>query len=149
MKKFKFKLESVLKLKSFKEEKTKAELGVIVSKIHRCREVMEKIKDDVNLAYREQEALLKKGASGQEIQFFAHFVKGKKEHMTFQQNVLKHLNEEYQMKINDLKIIKGEVKVVENLKEKKSTEFYKAEEKKFQASIDELTLNRLAMEKDL
>jgi flagellar FliJ protein len=149
MKKFKFKLDSVLKLKNFKEEKIKTELGVIVANIHKCKAVMEKIKDDVNMAYKDQEAMLKKGASGQEVQFFAHFVKGKKEHMIFQQNTLKELNESYNLKINELKIIKGEVKIVENLKEKKKNEFYKEEEKKFQASIDELTLARLAMEKDL
>jgi flagellar FliJ protein len=149
MKKFKFKLDSVLKLKSFKEEKIKMELGAIVAQIHNCKDVMAKIKDDVNSAYKDQETMLKKGATGQEVQFFAHFVKGKKEHMIFQQNILKELNESYNIKITELKVIKGEVKIVENLKEKKKTEFNKDEEKKFQASIDELTLARLSLEKDL
>jgi flagellar FliJ protein len=148
MKKFKFKLESVLKLKNFKE-KIKTELGIIVAKINECKIVMQKIKDDVNLAYQDQEAMLKIGASGQEVQFFAHFVKGKKEHMIFQQSILKELNENYNSKISELKVIKGEVKIVENLKEKKKTEYKKDEEKKYQASIDELTLARLSLEKDL
>jgi len=139
-KKFKFKLEGLLKVREFKEKKIKLELGEILKEIEATNAKIAKDIQDIEDSYDAQEEFLAQPTSGQMAQFFPQFIGAKKEDLKAQENILAALKRSYDAKVQELAHAKGEVKVLDNLKEKHSTEHKKETEKKLQESIDELTM---------
>ena len=70
MKKFDFRLQSLLRLRNFKEEKLKAEMGEIVSKMNNTRDDIINLNQDIEDAYTAQNKFLNEKIGGQIIQFF-------------------------------------------------------------------------------
>ena len=58
MKKFDFRLQSLLRLRNFKEEKLKAEMGEIVSKMNNTRDDIINLNQDIEDAYTAQNKFL-------------------------------------------------------------------------------------------
>lgn len=144
MKGFKFKLEGLLKLREFKENAIKSELGGILKEMTRIEQKIDAIEASIDESYKSQEEFLAKPAAGEMIRFFPYFIKGKKEDLAVQHNLMRSLKNQYQQKLLELKKARGDVKVIENMKDKKKTEFKKASNKKREADIEDiLNLRRL------
>ena len=71
------------------------------------------------------------------IQFFPMFIQGKKEDLKNQEALLWALKKKYAAKIEELAQARGEVKILENFKEKKTLEHRRMVGKKEQADIEE------------
>ena len=141
-KKFKFKLEGLLKLKSFNESKLRTELGSIVKEMEAVKSNIEGMRDDIKQSYVEQERVMESTTSGQLLQFFPYFIKAKKEDIKTKENLLYALEKRYQNKLVELSDAMGEVKMVTNLKEKKKDEHRKAIDKKINEESEELFISR-------
>ena len=148
-KKFKFKLEGLLKLREFKEKKIKLELGEILKDIEQTKSNIAKAQQDIEDSYAAQEEFLAQPTSGQMAQFFPQFITAKREDQKAQENILMALQRSYDETVQELAGAKGEVKVLDNLKEKHSTEHKKEMDKKLQESIDELTMAKKFKESKL
>ncbi|MAE59538.1 MAG: hypothetical protein CME69_11690 [Halobacteriovorax sp.] len=137
-KKFKFKLDGLLKVREFKEKRIKVELGEILKDIEQTKANIDKAKLDIEECYKAQEAFLNEPAGASMVQFFPQFIEAKTEDYKAQENILYSLQRKYEEKRRELAEAKGDVKVIENLKEKNKTAFEKSTEKKRQEAIDEL-----------
>lgn len=142
MQKFKFKLDAVLKMREFKEKKIKIELGEILKEIGEVEEKIANANKAIDETYAAQESFMSDPAVGRMIQFFPYFIQGKKEDIKNKENLLWALRKKYDAKILELATARGEVKVMENFKDKKKGEWTKEYNKKQQESIDELLMIR-------
>lgn len=142
MQKFKFKLDALLKVREFKEKKVKIELGELLKEIGTVEEKIELANIAIDETYEAQETFMKDPSAGQMLQFFPNFIKGKKEDIKNKENLLWNLKKKYDAKIVELAEARGQVKVMENFKDKKKGEWTKEKNKKEQEGIDELLMIR-------
>lgn len=149
MQKFKFKLDGLLKVREFKEKKIKIELGEILKEIAMVEEKIAADNAAIMETYDAQEAFMKDPSSGQMLQFFPLFIQGKKEDIKNKENLMWSLKKKYDKKIAELATARGEVKVMENFKEKKKGEWTKEKNKKEQEAIEEILMMRSNGSKDL
>jgi flagellar FliJ protein len=137
MQKFKFKLDGLLKVREFKEKRIKIELAEILKEIADVEDKIVNINIAVGEAYDAQDKFLADASAGRMIQFFPMFIQGKKEDLKNKESLLWALKKKYALKIEELATARGEVKVMENFKEKKKTEHHKIAMKKEQDEIEE------------
>lgn len=138
MKEFKFKLDGLLKVREFKEKKIKIELGEILKEISSMEQMIKVANDAIEETYKAQEDFLKDSASGGVLQFFPQFINSKKADIKNKELKLVQLRESYSLKIKELSVARGEVKIMENFKTKKHTEWKKERNKKELDNIEEI-----------
>lgn len=142
MQNFKFKLDGLLKVREFKEKKIKIELGEILKEIAAVEEHIAEANRAIDQTYADQEAVMKDPTAGQMLQFFPYFIQGKKEDIKNKESLLWALRKKYDKKIEELASARGEVKIMENFKEKKKNEWTKERNKKEQEAIEEIITMR-------
>lgn len=142
MKQFKFKLDGLLKVREFKEKKVKIELGEILREIAAVEDKIAAAEKAIVETYEAQEAFMQDSSKAHMIQFFPYFIQGKKEDIKNKQTLLWSLKKKYDKKIEELATARGEVKVMENFKDKQKTEWTKEKNKKEQESIEEILMMR-------
>lgn len=142
MKNFKFKLEGLLKLRKFDEQKVKQEIGQIVSEIQRVKDRITQLEKDIDDAYKARDIELRGKVNGQFLHFFPMFLKGKEEDISNNESLLYALQRKYDAKVLELNEARGRVKVVENLKEKEMTKAKKEWNKKEEEKIQDILIMR-------
>jgi len=125
MKRYKFKLSSLLKVREFKEKKIKIELGEIVKAMDGIRDDIKKINDDIDDAYSSQEKLAGEDVPASFIQFLPFFWGGKRDDLKMKDNLLHAYQKKYDELVKELTVAMGEVKVIEKIKEKDLAEYKK------------------------
>ncbi len=148
MKKFKFKLDGLLKVREFNEKKIKIELGEILKEITSVEDAILKMNQDIDETYRAQEEMMKEPAAGAMIQFFPFYIEGRKSDIKNKENLLWSLQKKYERKIEELAKARGEVKILENFKDKKKIEWTKERDKKEMQTIEEILMMRKNGAKD-
>lgn len=142
MQKFKFKLDGLLKVREFKEKKIKIELGEILKEIAVVEDKISLANKAIDETYEAQESFMKDPSAGNMLQFFPYFIQGKKEDIKNKENLLWALKKKYDVKITELAAARGQVKVMENFKEKKKIEHTKERNKKEMEAIEEILMMR-------
>jgi len=143
MKKFKFKLQAVLKLREAKEKKLKTELGEIVQEIQSVKERMQEIDNDVEILYTAHDECLSTPSQGHMLKFYPEAVQGLKADKESNRNLLAALERRYDRKVQELKIAMGETKVMVKMKEKELTLHKKGVLKKEQETLEEILMMRI------
>lgn len=141
MKGHKFKLEAVLKLRKIKEDVCAMELGKIQLQINNLKQFKTDHLEDIKNAYGEQETNLKDSMNVLELQKKQMLITGKREHISRIDESLEILNERLETKIQELAKLKGDVKVISNMKEKSIKKYKKELNKKMNESLEEQTQN--------
>jgi flagellar protein FliJ len=137
-KKFRFKLEGLLKLKKFKEQQLKVELGQINQEILKTKQDIIDLNGHITETFESQEELMKTSMNGQMARFFPYYIQAKREDIKNKENLLYSLDKKFNRKLVEMKEAIGETKVIGNLKEKKKLEHKKEKEKKEYEEIEEL-----------
>ena len=138
MKQFKFKLQPVLKLREFKEQKLKVELGQINQQIVIVEDKIASIHESLDQSYESQNKSALGGMLGMEIQFYPQYQDGLRADIQRQSSRLHALRLNYMQKLKELKAQRGQVKVMENLKDKYFHEFKKERNKEIEKKNFEL-----------
>ena len=149
MKGYKFKLEAVLKIRKLKEEQCKMEIGRIQVEINKRKNDIKKHTAGIEQAYTSQEKLMEDGVSGQEARFYPYFVSGKRAHINAVQNEIDDLQSDVNSKFEELKILRGSVKVIDEMKEKDKIKYKKKIEKKQFEDIEEQVQNWNQFQKEV
>ncbi len=137
-KKFSFKLEGLLKLRHFKEEQLKVELGQINTDIQNTKVRIAELEQHIAEAYDFQEKSLSGHSDGRLARFFPYFIQAKKEDIKANENLLFSLERKYQAKLKEVSQAMGESKLIQNMKEKAKDTWKKEKEKKEQEDIEEI-----------
>ncbi len=140
MPKFKFKLDGLLKLREFKEKQLKVELGNILKGIQDCKNKIESYSQHIGEAYAGQENILSDSTNGETIKFFPYFIEGKNHAIKQEEEKLAILQEQYEVKVQEMKIARGETKVIDKLKDKEKKEFKKTKNKKDFEKLEEMRI---------
>lgn len=141
MKKYKFKLEAILKVRKLKEEKCKMEIGRLQVEINNLKNELDKHNSGIDDSYLSQEKGLADGMNGHELRFHPYFVAGKKAHIDQITAQINMLQSDVEKKYDELKFLRADVKVIEEMKEKDKVKYKKALEKKQFAEIEEQVQN--------
>ena len=143
MKKYTFKLEPVLKVRKLKEENCRTELGLLISHLTRIEDQIKHEQLEIENYFKIQETSLKNGIRGDQIQAFPNLIAAKDKNIQLLQRDKKNQEQLIENKRKELAVLKGDLKVIENLKEKEYDEFRKAYNKEVDQKVEEQTQNWL------
>lgn len=144
MKKYQFRLEAVLKIRKFKEESCRMELGQLIMHLTRIQDQLKHDRGEIENYYQIQESALKNGMSAAKIQTFPLLIQGKEKNIELLERDLKKQEQLILEKKQELAELRGELKVMENLKEKDYDEYRKVTNKERDQAVEEQTQNWLA-----
>lgn len=136
--KFKFRLEGLLKLRKFKEDKIKRELGEILKRIQYVEDSIIEIENSIVEAYASQNEFLASASLGKMAQFFPQYIASRRSDLKIKNYELLQWRNKYDLKLQELKVARGNVKVVDKMKEKKKKDFDKDKLKKEQEDIEDI-----------
>ena len=142
MKKMKFRLEHVLRLREFDEKKAKLELGNVLGRISAANLEIEEANKQIRVSNSEFNEFLSETRKVLDIRIFPYIMDGLKIKIDKLKKDLVILDKELEIKKNNLKIAESKLKVVEKLKEKQYERFKKEEDKKSRNEIDDHTIMR-------
>lgn len=143
MKKYTFRLEAVLKVRKLKEENSRMELGRLLTHLKKIDDQLEHDRHEIENYYQIQEAAMKGGVRGDQIQAFPMLVAAKEKNIQLLMRDRLHQEELITEKKKEMAILRGELKVIENLKDKDYTEYKKAMNKEIDQKVEEQTQNWL------
>ncbi len=147
MKKFKYKLDALLKLREFKEKKIQLELASILNDIKKLEDRNIEVDLEIDQAYKEQEEMLKNDADPTSLQFFPVYIRGKRAEKEQNKVEISNLYVKYKEKIVEMKTAMGEVKIIENLKEEAKKSHQKELNKELQKEADDFNIMKIIREK--
>jgi flagellar FliJ protein len=143
MKKYQFKLDAVLKLRKLKEENCRTELGLLNRALEQIEAKILHEKEEIDKYYQIQELSLKNGASAGKLQTIPGLVAAKDKSIEQLLREKKRYEVYILEKKQELATLRGELKVMENLKEKDFSEWKKAYNKDLDQKVEEQTQNWL------
>lgn len=119
------------------------ELGQLLSELNRIEDQIGHDKEEVDNYYKIQEGALKNGMTGGQVQAFPMLVAAKNRNLELLELEKKKQQDRIENKKKELALLKGDLKVMENLKEKEHTEYRKAMNKELDQKVEEQTQNWL------
>jgi flagellar FliJ protein len=139
MKKYNFKLDAVLKLRKLKEENCRTELGLLNRALEIIVQKIASDKEEIGKYYQIQELALENGAAAGKLQTFPSLVEAKEKNIQIFERKKKNHEDMIVEKKEELAILRGELKVMDNLKEKDFAEWKKAYNKEVDQKVEEQT----------
>lgn len=144
MKKYQFRLEAVLKLRRLKEENCRIELGQLLRALKKIEDQIDHDRASQSTYHDIQETSLRKGVSAGQLQAFPMLLAAKDSNILYMLKEKEKQENLISEKRQELATLRGELKVMENLKEKDYTEFKKALNKDIDQKVEEQTQNWIA-----
>lgn len=143
MKKYAFRLEAVLKLRKLKEENCRMELGQMILFMNKIEDQINHEKSEINKYFDIQESALKKGILGGQINTYPSLIQAKDQNILLLERDKKKQETLIEEKKMELAQLRGDLKVMENLKEKDFQDYKKALNKEIDQKVEEQTQNWL------
>lgn len=143
MKKYTFRLEPVLKLRKLKEENCRTELGQLLMQLDKIDGQIAHDRSEIDTYYKIQEGTLKNGINGGHLQAFPMLVTAKNRNIQLLEISRTKQLELIEEKKKELAHLRGELKVMENMKEKDFDTYRKALNKEIDQKVEEQTQNWL------
>jgi len=140
MQKFKFKLESVLKMKTLLEEQCRNELGQIIVEKKKIEDEIARNHRHIDASYAERESHLKQGQSAAHASFFPQLAEGYRARIEDLKKSVLEVEERINAKKTELNEKRAELKLMTNLKEKELTQWKKAYNKHVDETVDEMVM---------
>ena len=142
MKKYKFSLEALLKIRMLRERKIKQEIGGIVSKIAENEDKIVSLQKKMVSCHVLQEESVKSGSTAKMLGFFPTAFHAYRREIEETKQVIALLKGNYREKVGELKSAMGDVKIIEKMKQQDLNLFTKKMDKKTQNDIEELLQHR-------
>lgn len=143
MKKYVFRLEPVLKVRKLKEENCRMELGQLLMELNRIEDQLVRDRNEIDNYYKIQETALKNGMRGGQLQTFPMLVQGKEKNIQLLEREKKKQEQRVEEKKQELAQLRGDLKVMENMRQKDFDEYRKAVNKEIDQKVEEQTQNWL------
>ena len=143
MKKYTFRLEPVLKLRKVNEENCRMQLGQLLMELSKIEDQLNHERQEIGNFYNIQEGALKNGMTGAQLQAFPMLVAAKSRNIELLEQEKRKQEEKIEAKKQELAKFRGDLKVVENMKQKDFDEYKKALNKEIDQKVEEQTQNWL------
>ncbi len=119
------------------------ELGQLITELSRIENQLAHDRREIDNYYKIQESAMENGIRGDQVQAFSMLVAAKERNIELLLRDKKKQEELIEAKKQELATLKGELKVIENLKEKDYNEYRKALNKEIDQKVEEQTQNWL------
>lgn len=139
MKRYQFRLEPVHKLRKLKEENCRTELGQLIMELEKIQNQLAHDRVEIEKYYQIQENGLKNGMKGGQVQLFPMMVQGKERNIQLLLEARARQEQLVEDKRKELAVLRGELKVMENLKEKDFQDWRKSVNKEIDQKVEEQT----------
>jgi flagellar FliJ protein len=149
MLKYTFRLEPVLKIRKLKEETCRMELGRLIGELSKIEDQLRLDRKEIDNYYSIQEGALKSGMNGGQLQAFPLLISAKNENIKRLEKARIRQEQLIAEKKQELAKLKGDLKVMENLKQKDYDEYRKAVNKQIDQKVEEQTQNWLRFKENL
>lgn len=136
MKKFKFSLESILKIKEFDEKRCKLELGNLIKKKEEIYTTINKLENELDRAFLFRSSP-NETISGKFLLSLPNVISGKRLLLEKEKEKINRVEEEIESKKKELVKSMGDKQTYVNLKEKELIKYKKYREKKISEEIEE------------
>lgn len=143
MKRYAFRLEPVLKLRKVKEENCRMELGQLLMELGKIEDQLAHDRQEIDNYYKIQEGTLRNGMTGSQLQAFPMMVAAKTRNIELLEEEKKKQQQKVEAKKQELAQLRGDLKVIENMKQKDFDEYRKALNKEIDQKVEEQTQNWL------
>lgn len=143
MRKYEFRLDPVLKLRKLKEENCRMELGQLLMELNRIEDQLAHDRKEIDNYYKIQEGALENGMRGGQVQAFPMLIAAKNRNIELLLADKKKQEDRVEAKKQELAQLRGDLKVMENLREKSYDEWKKAVNKEIDQKVEEQTQNWL------
>lgn len=143
MRKYEFRLDPVLKLRKLKEENCRMELGQLLMELNRIEDQLAHDRNEIDNYYKIQEGALQNGMRGGQVQAFPMLIAAKNRNIELLLADKKKQEDKVEAKKQELAQLRGDLKVMENLKQKSYDEWKKALNKEIDQKVEEQTQNWL------
>lgn len=142
MKKFKFQLETLLKVTRMKKEDAEVAFAEASRKVEEAREALDGLLREMQQGQQEYEALSMEGTKVTvgRLMTFNSFFAWKREQIEMQQGILFQMRNERQKKLKELMDVMSYLKSIEQLKEKRLQEYREEAMQEEQKMLDEIGL---------
>ena len=142
MKKFKFQLETLLKVTRRKKEDAEVAFAEASRKVEEAREALDGLLREMQQGQQEYEALSMEGTKVTvgRLMTFNSFFAWKREQIEMQQGILFQMRNERQKKLKELMDVMSYLKSIEQLKEKRLQEYREEAMQEEQKMLDEIGL---------
>lgn len=142
MKKFKFQLETLLKVTRMKKEDAEVAFAEASRKLEEARAVLQDLMDEMQRGQHDYEALSKEGirVTVGKLMTFHSFFAWKREQIEIQQGIILQARGEKQKKLRELMDVMSYLKSIEQLKEKRLQEYKEEAMQEEQKMLDEIGL---------
>ena len=142
MKKFKFQLETLLKVTRMKKEEAEAALGKASRKLEEARLGRETLLAEMQKGQQDYDAPSKEGTRVTigRLMTFNSFFAWKREQIEMQQSIMLQLRGEKQQKMKELMEVMSYLKSIEQLREKRLQEYKEEVIREEQKMLDEIGL---------
>ena len=141
MKKHKFKLEALLKMRQLKEEESKMRIGKLQLKKRELESQMAQENSGISQAYESQEASVNQGATGLDLRFYPYFMQGKRASVAKIKSEIEQIDQMLGALYWELSELRAKTKVLEEMKGKDKKAHKKLTNKKMSANIEEQVQN--------
>ena len=138
MKRYQFRLEAVLKVRTMHEETCRNALGLLMVERQNLVEMIETLRHDIQSAYSEQESHLTVGMKASHVAFFPQAVAGREARIKQVEGEMAALDQRIEEKRRELAERRADLKLVENLKKKEFDEWRKAYNKETDMKVEEM-----------
>lgn len=138
-KKYVFRLEPVLKVRKLKEENCRMELGQELQMLTKIEDQLKHDQAEIENYYKIQEGALKNGMTAGQLQAFPMLIAGKERNIELLNRDKTRQERIIEEKKQELATLRGELKVIENLREKDYNEYKKALNKEIDLQVEEQT----------
>jgi flagellar FliJ protein len=140
MRSYHFRLEPVHKLRKLKEENCRTELGRMIMELNKIENQLEHDRLEIERYYQIQEGALKSsGMKGSQLQAFPMLVEGKERNIQLLLNAKVRQEKIIEEKKQELALLRGELKVIENMKDKDFQEWRRTVNKEIDQKVEEQT----------
>lgn len=142
MKKFKFQLETLLKVTRMKKEDAEVAFAESSRKLEEARKVLQDLMDEMQRGQHDYEALSKEGirVTVGRLMTFNSFFAWKREQIEIQQGIILQARGEKQKKLKELMDVMSYLKSIEQLKERRLQEYKEEAMQEEQKMLDEIGL---------
>jgi len=142
MKKFKFQLETLLRVTRRKKDDAERDFAAAARKVEEAREGLNTLMEEMQKGHRDYDALAQEGVrvTVGRLMAFNSFFAWKREQIEMQQRILLQMKAEKQKKLQALMEVMSYLKSIEQLKERRWQEYQAEALQEEQKMLDEIGL---------
>ena len=134
----KFKLEGLLKLKKFNEQREKIKMGKILKKMGEQEIEISNLNESLKEMYTHQFKQLKEGVAGKDLRTYPIMIQSVRDKIENYKEGLIQLKQDYENSRRNLNTVLGEVEVLQKLEDEHKNKYHKYRNGKREREIEDI-----------